>query len=102
MPAAHRRRSFNPRRGLALLGSLVRLVCWLIALLLALFIIFHLGGANPANPWAVVVEQWAPRFDLGLGNLFKGVPYSLVINFGIPAVIWLIIGSLLNTLLRRF
>ena len=102
MRAMPRHRSLTPRRGLAMLGGLARLVCWLIALLLVLFIVFHVGGANPLNPWAVVVGQWAPRFDLGLANLFKGTPYSLVINFGIAAIIWLIIGSVLGKLLRRF
>jgi uncharacterized membrane protein len=99
---APRRRSFSARRALALLGGLVQLVIWLIVLLLVLYLVFTLGKANPGNPWAVFVDGWAPKFNLGLANLFKGIQFALLINYGIAVIVWLIIGSVLKRLLRRF
>jgi hypothetical protein len=103
-PRASSRRRFSPRKALGWLASLVKLVCGLIALLLVVYIVFTLGKANPANPWAVFVSTWAQRFDLGLANLF--VPPSppwlaVVLNYGVPAIIWLVIGAVLSRLIRR-
>jgi hypothetical protein len=95
---APRRRSFSARRALAVLGGLVQLVIGLIVL----YIVFTLGKANPGNPWAVFVSGWAPKFNLGLANLFKGMQFALLINYGIAVIVWLIIGSVLKRLLRRF
>lgn len=99
---ASRRPSFSARRALPLLGGLVQLVTRLIVLLLVLYIVFTLGKANPGNPWAVFVSGWAPKFNLGLANLFKGIQFALLINYGIAVIVWLIIGSVLKRLLRRF
>jgi hypothetical protein len=97
-----RRELFSARRALAVLSGLVQLVIWLIVLLLVLYIVFTLGKANPGNPWAVLVGGWAPKFNLGLANLFKGMQFALLINYGIAVIVWLIIGSVLKRLLRRF
>ncbi|HEY2099128.1 MAG TPA: hypothetical protein VGH72_21850 [Pseudonocardia sp.] len=100
-----RSRTFTPRKALGWLASLVKLVCGLIALLLVVYIAFTLGKANPANAWAIFVSTWAQKFDLGLANLFAppSPPWlAVVLNYGIPALIWLVIGSLLSRLIRRF
>ena len=92
------------RRALDLLASLVRLVCWLIALLLALHIIFVAGNANPANPWTGIVSTWAGQLDLGLGHLFSLADprLTVLVNYGVAAIIWVIIGGVVSWLLRRF
>jgi hypothetical protein len=104
LPRAGGRRWFTPRRALGWLASLVRLVCGLLALLLVVYIVFTLGKANPANPWAVFVSAWAQRVDLGLANLFAppSPPWlAVVLNYGVPAIIWLVIGAVLSRLIRR-
>lgn len=97
------RRRFNPRRPLGWLASLVKLVCWLIALLMVVYIVFTVGHANPANPWAVFVSRWSWQFNLGLGNLFAfGQPWlTVLVDYGAAAIIWLIVGSLLSRLIRK-
>ena len=91
------------RRGLRWLADLVRLLGWLIALLLVVYILFTVFHANPANPWAVFVNNWAQALNLGLGNLFTHPDPRLVvaINYGAAAIVWLIIGLLLSRLIRR-
>jgi hypothetical protein len=102
-PPAKARRRFNARRPLGWLASLVKLVCWLIALLLVVYIVFTVGHANPGNPWAIFVARWSWQFNLGLGNLFAyGAPWmTVLINYGMAAIIWLIIGAVLSRLIRR-
>jgi hypothetical protein len=102
-PRARSRSTFNPRKALGWLASLVKLVCGLIALLLVVYIVFTVGKANPANPWAVFVSTWAQKFDLGLANLFEpSTPWlAVLINYGVPAIIWLVIGAVLGKVIRR-
>jgi hypothetical protein len=99
-----RRPGLSARRVLGGLAGLVRLVCRLIALLLVLYIGFVWGRANPANSWTIVVTDWAQRLNLGLGNLFSQPDprIAVLINYGIAAVIWLVVGSVLSRLLRRY
>lgn len=91
------------RQGPELLGSAARLVSWLIVLLLALNIVFVVGQANPDNPWTEVVSTWAARLDLGLGHLFtlSDPRVTVLVNYGIAAIIWLIIGRLVSWLILR-
>lgn len=91
------------RRVLNTLASLVKLVCWLIALLMVLYIAFVAGRANPANAWTQVVTTWAHRLNLGLGNLFtlSDPVITVLVNYGIAAIIWLIIGGVASRLIRR-
>ena len=102
-PPPKSRRRFNPRRPLGWLASLVKLVCWLIALVLVVYIVFTVGHANPANPWAIFVSRWAWQFNLGLGNLFAfGQPWlTVLVDYGLAAIIWLIVGTVLSRLIRK-
>jgi hypothetical protein len=85
------------------LASLVRLVCWLIALLMVLYLVLVWGNANPANGWTIVVTEWAHRLNLGLGNLFSPPDprIALTINYLIATAVWLLAGSLAYRLIRR-
>jgi hypothetical protein len=102
-PPKTRRRRFTVRRGLGLLASLVKLIAVVVFLLLVVYILFTVFGANPANPWTIFVTKWAQTLNLGLANLFvQGNPkIQVVINFGVPALIWLVVGLLISRLLRR-
>lgn len=91
------------RQGVGWLGSAVRLASWLIVLLMALHVIFFAGRANPDNPWTGVVSTWAARLDLGLGQLFA-LPdprVTVLVNYGIAAIIWVIIGRLVSWVIQR-
>jgi hypothetical protein len=90
-------------KGLNLLASLVRLITLLFAVVLVAYVIFTWFDANQGNPWAVFVSDWAHRVSLGLDNLFTPADpkVSILVNFGIAAVAWLVIGAIVGKLLRR-
>jgi hypothetical protein len=98
-----RRPAVSVRRMLGGLASLVRLVCYLIALLLVIYLVFVWGRANPANGWNIVVTQWAQRLNLGLGNLFSqpDPTITLTMNYALAVIIWLLIGTVASRLIRR-
>ncbi|HZZ49285.1 MAG TPA: hypothetical protein VFE65_20565 [Pseudonocardia sp.] len=60
-------------------------------------------GANPANAFAVFIKGAADTFSLGLSNLFLIADHkvAIAVNYGIAAVIWLIITSIVVGLVRR-
>jgi hypothetical protein len=90
-------------KGLNLLAGLIRLITLLFAVVLVAYVIFTWFGANQGNPWAVFVSDWAHRVSLGLDNLFTPADpkVSILVNFGIAAVAWLVIGAIVGKLLRR-
>jgi hypothetical protein len=87
-------------RGVA---GLLRLVGWLVALLIVVFVVFRVAEANPSNMWAAAVESWAPRLDLGLGGLVSvgGPVVSFAVSYGLAAVAWAVFGTLAGWLVRR-
>jgi hypothetical protein len=76
------------------------LLGWLVALVMVVFILLR---ANPLNLWAAYVETWAPRMNLGLGDLVSGLNpgIKVLINYGIAATLWAVIGTGASWLIRR-
>ena len=85
------------------LAGLVRLACWLVALLIVVYVVFRVADANPTNMWAASVASWAPRLDLGLEGLVRagGPRISLVVNYGLAAIAWAVLGVVADWLVRR-
>jgi hypothetical protein len=91
------------RRGIDVLGSILRIAGMVIVSVLVVHILLSLLGANPEN-W---LTQWiwdaADTFNLGLSNLFptQDPRWGVVLNYGIAALIWLLITAVVVRLLRR-
>jgi hypothetical protein len=91
------------RRGIDVLGSIVRIAGMVIVSILVVHILLSLLGANPEN-W---LTQWiwyaADTFNLRLSNLFptEDPRWGVVLNYGIAALIWLLITAVVVRLLRR-
>lgn len=85
------------------LANLTTVLGWLIALLMVVYVLFVVLRANPSNPWAAYVESWAPRMNLGLGDLVAVVnpTIKVVVTYGIAAILWVIIGTIVSWLIRR-
>ncbi|MEV0623624.1 hypothetical protein AB0I81_60625 [Nonomuraea sp. NPDC050404] len=85
------------------LSYLVRLATRVAALALVLYAVFTALRANPANVWYQFVETLASWLSLGLANLFQFADPRLtaLVNYGLAAVVWLIIGSAVASLIRR-
>jgi energy-converting hydrogenase Eha subunit B len=97
-------------RGASAMGSLllavarlVRLVAWLVAIVIVVAIVLRIAGANPAN---VIVRDIHDVGKVLVGpfhNVFtiKNPKASIAANWGLAAVVWLIVGSVIASLLAR-
>ena len=92
------------RRILKVIASVIGWIGVLAALILVLYVIFTYGHANPANYLTAFISDWAHRLNLGLGNLFmpKDPLIALILDYGIAAIIWLVVTRLIARLLQRF
>lgn len=91
------------RRGAGFLASLLRIVGLVIVAILVIHIVFTLLDANPANFLTQFVAEWAAMFNLGLGNLFTPDQPKLAVtlNYGVAAIVWLVVTTLIVRLVRR-
>ncbi|NMO88355.1 hypothetical protein [Actinomycetospora sp. TBRC 11914] len=88
-------------RALGVLASLVRIVTVVFAAILVLHVVLVVTSANPQNGVAQALAAGADRLTLGLGDLFAPTSPSLavILNYGLPAVVWLIIGVIVARLI---
>ncbi|WP_034267522.1 hypothetical protein [Haloechinothrix halophila] len=85
------------------INGLISVVTGLFAVALAIHVILVAGEANMGNSFAQFVTNLAGAVDLGLSNLFTMANEKLqvALNEGIAALLWLVIGSGLTTLISR-
>ena|SRR5215211_124213 len=83
--------------------TLIRLVCGLAAAVLVAYILLTLSGANPDNDVMQFVADLADVLSFGLQDLFTPADPSVrvTVNYGLAAVLWLVIGAVLTRILRR-
>ncbi|MFE3451156.1 hypothetical protein ACFXJ8_19765 [Nonomuraea sp. NPDC059194] len=81
----------------------VKVVSRVAALILVLAIAFRIFPANPANSLVQFVETFAISLSLGLDDLFRlaDARWQVVVNYGLAALVWLIMGSAVASLIRR-
>ncbi|MEV4170624.1 hypothetical protein [Nonomuraea sp. NPDC049709] len=91
------------QRVVAAVAYVVKVATRVAALSLVLYAVFTVFRANPANVWYQFVESLAAWLSLGLANLFQLADprWTALVNYGLAAVVWLIIGSALASLIRR-
>lgn len=91
------------RKGLRLLSGLVKLIGTIFAVILVVYIVFVVGEANPANSWTGTIAEWAHSLNFGLDNLFTPTEpkFAVTVNYGIAAIIWLVLASIVAKILRR-
>ncbi|MFD9890696.1 hypothetical protein ACFWY9_15225 [Amycolatopsis sp. NPDC059027] len=85
------------------LNAVIRVICVLFALILALHIVLVYADANPANTFARFIDTWSGSVSLGLRDLFTPGDAKLrtLVNEGLAAVVWLVIGMILAHLIAR-
>ncbi len=91
------------RRGAGLIASLLRIVGLLIVAVLVVFIVLTLLDANFANTFASAIKDLATNADLGLSTLFLPADPKIrvLLNYGVAAIIWYVITSIVVRLVRR-
>ncbi|PPK64034.1 hypothetical protein V5P93_006401 [Actinokineospora auranticolor] len=89
----------------------VRMVCSAITFVVGLFavvlvaqIILVLAEANPKNGFASFVDGFSSGVSLGFDGLFTpdSAKAAVLFNYGLAAIVWLLIGAALTYLIRRF
>ena len=85
------------------LARLVRAVAGLIALLIVVGIVLFLLSANPGNAIVRDVHDAAAWFVGPFKNLFSihNAKLALAVNWGLAALVYLIVGGLIASLLVR-
>jgi hypothetical protein len=91
------------QRGIEALGNVLRIVGMLIVTVLVVHIVLTLLGANPENWLTQLIRDAADTFNLGLSNLFptQDPRLGVVLNYGIAALIWFAITTVVVHLVRR-
>lgn len=91
------------RRGAGLLATVLNVIGIVIVLILVMHIVLTLLEANPSNGLTGFIAEWAAAFNLGLGNLFTPAnpKISVTMNYGVAAIIWLAVTTVVVRLVRR-
>lgn len=90
-------------RAVRVVCAVIDLLCWLFAIVLAIHIFLVIGGANPANGFAQLIDSWSAAVSLGLRDLFTPANAGLrtLLNDGLAALLWLLIGAVLTSVISR-
>jgi hypothetical protein len=91
------------RRAVGAVATVLRVIGLVIVAILVIHILLTVFGANPSNSFATFIRDGANMFSLGLTDLFTFADAKLTagVNYGIAAVIWLVITSIVVGLVRR-
>ena len=83
--------------------AVIDIVCWAFAIVLFVHIFLVVADANPGNGFFQFVAGWADGITLGLDGLFtpENASVATLLNEGLAALLWLIIGGLLTALITR-
>lgn len=84
------------------IAMIVKVLCTIAAIFLAAHIVFVVGDANPDNGITQFVRSWADYLTLGFQDLFtpEGEKTRVLVNYGIAAIFWLVVGAVASRLLR--
>ncbi|WP_229694118.1 hypothetical protein [Lentzea pudingi] len=83
--------------------AIIDIVCWTFAIVLLVHIFLVIAGANATNGFFQFVAGWADGITLGLDGLFTpdNASVATLLNEGLAALLWLVIGALLTNLITR-
>jgi hypothetical protein len=86
-----------------LVAGIVRWVGLLFAVILVLHVVLTIGEANSSNGIAEFVRNWADTVSIGFKNLFtpSEAKLKVLVNYGIAALFWLIVSSIVSKLIKR-
>lgn len=89
---------------LGVLASLVRWAGLVVVIILVVRVLLTIGGANPQNGITSFVTSWSDPLASGFGDLFTPTDPKLrvLVNYGLAAIFWLIVSSVLARVIRRF
>jgi hypothetical protein len=88
---------------IGVLASVVRWVGLLVVVILVIRVLLTVGGANPANGITSFITTWSTRLAWGFKDLFtpNDAKLRVLVNYGVAALFWLVVGSILVRIVRR-
>ena len=89
--------------GAETVANIIRVVVGLIVTIFVLHILFVVFHANHGNEFVSFVYMLAKTFVLGLGDVFtpNDAVLGVVLNYGLAALVYAVLGQLIIKLLRR-
>jgi hypothetical protein len=91
------------RRGGSLLARVVHLIVTIVVLVIVAGILLAVLKANPANTIVSDVHGWARSLAGPFDGMFSfhNARVAIAVNWGIAAVVYVLVGGLIARLLRR-
>jgi hypothetical protein len=85
------------------LAGVVRWVGLAFAVVLVVHVLLTVGGANPANGITEFFSSAADPLALAFKTLFtpENAELRVLVNYGLAALFWLLVSSILSRLIRR-
>ena len=89
-------------KALTITASVVRIVTVVFAAILVIHVVLFVAGATPGNGITMFFQSAADNLTLGIGDLFLPQSESLkvILNYGLAAVVWIIIGVVVSKVLN--
>ncbi|WP_156094459.1 hypothetical protein [Lentzea aerocolonigenes] len=83
--------------------AVIGIVCWVFAAVLLVHVFLVVAGVSTSYGFAGLVTNWAGAVNLGTSDLFTvgDEALALLMNEGLAALLWLVIGALLTNLISR-
>lgn len=88
-------------RTLTIAVTVIRIVTVVFAAVLVVHVVLTVTAANPSNAITVFFRDLANNLTLGIGDLFLPTSEVLrvILNYGLAAVVWIVIGLAVSRLL---
>ena len=85
------------------LAGLVRWAGLIVVIILVLRVLLTVGGANPNNGITSFITTVSDPLAWGFKDLFtpSDAKLRVLVNYGIAAIFWLIVSSVIARLIRR-
>jgi hypothetical protein len=89
-------------KSMTLAASVIKILCTIFAAILVIHIVLTVASANPQNGITTFFADAANSLTLGIGDLFLPASESLkvILNYGLAAVVWLVIGAVVARILN--
>ncbi|HEV7932716.1 MAG TPA: hypothetical protein VGP70_10435 [Actinomadura sp.] len=91
------------KRVVSVIATGVSILTMLVVAVLAVHILFAVFEANGSNAIVVAVREWADRLAWEFKDVFapRDPKVSVLVNYGLAAVVYLIVGRIIVGLVRR-
>lgn len=86
-----------------ILAKVVTIIAGIVAAILVLHIVFVIFKGNPTNSFVSHINDYANNLAGPMKDIFsfKNPKTNTLVNFGIAALVWFGLGSLIASILRR-